>query len=79
MHANAPLFGPLQIRMPRRTSHIKKGLWLAPPARLYRNAKAATPKQKAVWARFTSAAAGKGVKLRERLMKVAETMKGFKA
>jgi len=65
--------------MPRRTSHIKKGLWLAPPAKLYRNARAASPKQRAVWARFTEAAKGIGVPLRERIAKVVAAMKGFKA
>jgi hypothetical protein len=79
MHAKAPLFGVLQIKMPRRTSHIRKGLWLAPPARLYKNPNAASPKQRAVWARFTEAARGKGVKLRERIAKVVAALKGFKA
>jgi hypothetical protein len=32
---NAPLFGPVAIKMPKTTSHIKKGLWLAPASPIY--------------------------------------------
>ena len=56
MQKNIPLFGLLQIRMPRTVSHIKKGLFLASAPSFIVDSSKVSAAQKAQRAKFSSAA-----------------------